>query len=251
MALTFSTLALGTRQDAGQFKSKCESDLSGTSQSHVAESEPSVDEIKAFFATSPEWVYLAGHFRPSFNAFVGDAESYVNVLHNERNNNNTDATIKIEFLADRVKVNRAGTKFELVKGTDFKLHENIKGVFWGGCNVHSVASTWTAITSLFGADIVSVGWSGTTGWTIPHITMGGTVPGADGHPTPAQDFFERLVAAGSRTSVNIKESWLQAAAPINWTSGGTNFADHFNVRYFESSQLKEWGIQNSAVVEIP
>ena len=188
MALTFSTLALGSRQDAAQFRSKCESALSGTSMSHVAEPEPSIDEIKNFFASSPEWVYLAGHFRTSHTGFEGDPSSYENVLHNERNQNNNDASVKIEFLSDRVRVNHLGTRTDLVKGVDFNLHENVQAVFWGGCNVHSADTTWSALTSLFGASIVSIGWTGTTGWTIPHITMGGTV-GSGGHPTQAKISF--------------------------------------------------------------
>ena len=244
VALNISILSLGSRKDAAQFKSQAATHLSGSALSDVRKQEPTVAEIKAFFKTSPEWVYIGGHFRTDFSKFKGDNNSYINVLHNEQNNDNTDATIKVEFLDDHVAVNHKGTKFELKKDTDFLLHKNLKAVLWGGCNVHSDSTTWSDLNKLFGSQIVSVGWVGKTGWELPHIVMGGTVPGPV-HDKPKKDFFE-LVKATSRKPSEVKDAWLTAAAPLNWTG----LESHFNVRYHEAGKLQEWGIKAKKVVKL-
>lgn len=189
-----SVLSLGTRKDADLWSATCASALKYTSRHKFTKPEPSLDEIRAFFGGSEEWLYIAGHF------------THASHLYNETE------SVKVRFANDRVTVTHPDkTDVVLKKGSDFQQHKKVKVIFWGGCDVHSSAETVRTMRALFGNPLM-IGWHGTTGWQILHSVMGGF---GNKPPHSPRSFFDR-VATNPADPNAVKDAWLETAADTTW-----------------------------------
>ena len=201
--LTASILSLGTRTDAATWKSGVES-LGGTIAKDIRAPVPSVNDIKEFFASSEQWLFIAGHF--------SNGELY-NQAHQDGDTSNV---VVIKFQNDRVILNHGtNAAVNLVKGTDFSQHTNCKSVFWGGCNTNSDTSQVATFRTLFGNHTL-IGWKGITGWQILNVVMGGF---GNNSPNPSQDFFDRL-GTNHASATSIRNAWLDAANEAQWGDTG-------------------------------
>src|SRR5687767_10573405 len=117
-----ATLSLGTREDAKYWSRECANQLQYQSGLAITEPDPSLQDIVRFFGRSDNWLFVGGHFTAAKH------------LYNEAE------TIKVRFGADKVTVTHGAQTAVLRKGTEFKQHQSIKAIFWGGCNVHSTAN---------------------------------------------------------------------------------------------------------------
>ena len=202
-ALTASILSLGTRTDAATWKSGVES-LGGTIVKEIRAPVPSVSDIKSFFASDEQWLFIAGHF--------SNGELY-NQAHED---GDTANAVVIKFRNDRVILNHGtSAAVDLVKNADFSQHINCKAVFWGGCNTNSNTGQVATFRTLFGNHTL-IGWKGITGWQILNVVMGGFGNTA---PNPSQDFFDRL-GTDFADPTSIRTSWLDAANEAQWGDSG-------------------------------
>ncbi len=188
---TTATLSLGTREDAKHWAKESKSQLGYDVGLQVARPNPTLAEIKSFFASSNDWLFIAGHFTKDDHLY------------------NADASIKVRFKSDRVVVNHSGGDTELIKGTDFRQNEKVRVIFWGGCDVHSHASIVSDLRALFDNPVM-IGWRGTTGWEVLHAVLGGYDNG-----NPKKDFFDRVVSAPS-SEEQVRKAWLDAADATQW-----------------------------------
>lgn len=213
----FSTLVLGTRNDADRWRKGMKDKFNCTESVFVKNPLPTVADVSAFFSQSDDWIYLGGHFAPP-------------VMYNEQQ------TLLLTFKDDRVIVERTetGTKTtrELRKNVEFKQHANLKAVFWGGCSVAEPATIAT-LRKLFGA-VTIVGWRGKTGWELSDMTMGGwgNPPYPPNPPTWRTPNFWDALGAHTEDPVRLRNAWLSTARAINWgppKSGEPSYLSRFCV----------------------
>lgn len=224
---TTSTLSLGTRQDAKYWSQECSGQLSYASTVKITEAAPPLADIKKFFASSDEWLFLAGHF------------TSVDHLYNE------GGTIKIRFKADRVVVTHSGADTNLMKGTDFKQHGKVKAIFWGGCDVHNHKSIVDDLRTLFGNPLM-IGWRGTTGWEVLNAVMGGF---GNTPPNPAKDFFDR-VKSNPASETTVRTAWLDAADATQWGQAPSQppYRERFSVIGSDGTEYKLPALSSSPPV---
>jgi len=156
---TFSTLALGTRQDAGTWDKGCAA-VGLKALTSIRNPAPDMASLKAFFAESPDWLYLGGHFGglSLFNdAYYAGAKT---------------GKVDIEFVSDHVEVRIDGTTEKLSRddGT-FQLHKKVVVVLWGGCSVCDSVLTLRTLRSLFDKHVL-LGFSGSTGVAMVDAILG-------------------------------------------------------------------------------
>lgn len=201
---TTATLSLGTREDAKYWSEQSAGQLGYAKGVTVAKPAPTLAEIKSFFASSNEWLFIAGHF--------------TTYLYNQ------DASIQIRFKADRVVVTHGGTDTELIKGSDFKQNSKVKVIFWGGCSVHEDSTIVANLRALFDNPMM-IGWRGTTGWEVLYAVMGGY-----NNDNPKKDFFDRVKADPS-SELQVRTSWLDAADATIWGAAPSPppFRERFSV----------------------
>ena len=189
-------LSLGTRKDATTWENGCKG-LGFDAPLPIKKPSPSMDELKAFFSSDSDWLFIAGHFG-------GD------MLFNEKD------SVSATFSADSVELKVGGEKATVKKGTaEFQLDKNCKVVLWGGCSVCSATDLIRDLQKLFGAHVL-LGFKGSTGWKMVDAMLGGGFI-KTGH------FFERVKGHDDEPA-KIRDAWMQTALK---GYGGDDFEDRF------------------------
>lgn len=183
MALSTGILSLGTRADATTWEHGCQG-LGFTIVAPIKKGSPSLKDLKAFFAGSPDWLFFGGHFGGL-------------TLFNE------SASVSIEFAAKQVilAVGDARATLRKTNGT-FAAHRNCKVVLWGGCNVCESEDTIRTLRQLFGNHVL-LGFKGRTRWFAVNAILGGG-------EVAAGRFFD-LVKSDPGSPETVRQAWLQAA----------------------------------------
>jgi len=176
-------LSLGTRRDASTWEEGCGA-LGIKARLPIKSANPSVADLKTFFAGKGGWFFFGGHFGGR-------------TLSNERGD------VEVRFDAKEVRITAAGTKLVLSKAThEFSLHEECAVVLWGGCSVCGDPDTVETLRTLFGPHLL-LGFAGLTGWRVVDAMLGGGFM-KKGH------FFDRL-EPGRLDAVTVRDAWMGAA----------------------------------------
>lgn len=224
---TFSTLCLGSRKDADQWRKGMKDKLGFTETKFVKLAEPSVAELKGFFGASDDWLYIAGHFSSAQSSWANWPYDDENRLYNDTDNNvGTPPTLEVLFRSTSVlcrrKTDSSWDETELVKGKGFKQGAKAKVVIWGGCSVGN-ADIVISMQALFGPALI-IAFSGETGWQILDIMMGGYGTGTGtGWKTP--NFWDKLGNKSGDLGA-VRDAWLDTARAITW---GAGILDRFRV----------------------
>jgi hypothetical protein len=174
-------LSLGTRADATTWEKGCKG-LGFDAPLPIKKPSPSMDELKRFFASSFDWVFLAGHFGG-------------NRLYNE------SGQVGVRFGADAVTLEVGSESVELKRGTsDLQLKPRL--ILWGGCSTLGNNALVRELATLFGNHTM-IGFRAITGWKMVDAMLGA------GFLAGKQHFFTR-VEAGS-TSAVLADAWMQTA----------------------------------------
>ncbi|HYF08844.1 MAG TPA: hypothetical protein VD970_14570 [Acetobacteraceae bacterium] len=182
MAESYSTLSLGTRQDAATWERGCGS-IGLTISSSIRKSSPSIAEMKAFFSSSASWIYFGGHFSGMR-------------LYNE------DSTASVTFERTQVTLTSGGTSAVVQQGSsDFNLHVSSRVILWGGCSVCSAQNTMQTMRSLFGKHVL-LGFAGLTGWRMVDAMLGGGF---------LKNHLFTRVKATSTAPADVVQAWMGAA----------------------------------------
>ena len=187
--LKTSTLALGSRQDAATWDKGCQSVGVGVLSS-IRKATPTIDELKAFFAGAPSWLFLGGHFS-SLSLF------------NDAAHHGKAGAVSIDFANDRLTIDVDGTTASLSQadGT-FMMDMTAVVILWGGCSVCDSHRTIRTLRNLFGKHVL-LGFSGVTGWAIVDAVLGnGFIK--EGH------FFDNVKGKTEDLDA-VTNSWMKAA----------------------------------------
>lgn len=212
---TYATLCLGTRQDAVTWE-KGNEGLGFTKGISIRKPAPSHDEIKGFFASDAQWLYLGGHFGG-------------NTLYNEAD------TVSITFEAEQVVAKTPAGDRTLTKAADFKLHTSSRVILWGGCSVCSGEDTVRTMRQLFGPHVL-LGFAGLTGWKMVDAMLGGGFLKKD-------HFFNRVLAHGKTSLEGVAKAWMEAARA---GYGGARVEGKFRCVDREG---QEWKLKDGAIVK--
>ena len=137
-----------------------------------------------FFRSSPEWLYMAGHYSGQ-------------QLYSE----NDETTVA--FTNDAISLSTMGGSAQSKKADNtFALHKNIKVVIWGGCSLLGNDDEVTMMRNWFG-DHVMLGFAGLTGWRILQAMFGG------GFIPKNSSFFARL--GRNPSPEDIVNAWMETA----------------------------------------
>ena len=185
-------LSLGTRADATTWEKGCRG-LGFDVPLPIKKPSPTMDELKRFFASPFEWVFLAGHF-------AGRR------LYNESGN------VGIRFAADAVTL-EVGNELAKVEKRDLRIRPHL--ILWGGCSTLGSNDLVRDLNTLFGSHTM-VGFRGLTGWKVVDAALGA------GFMVDKRHFFTRVQADTS--SRGLTEAWMQTGA-LGW--GGGSLEDRF------------------------
>jgi hypothetical protein len=190
MPLVTGILSLGTRRDASTWQTGCES-VGITAELPIKRPAPSLDQLKRFFKSSPNWIFFGGHFL-----------SYdVSLLNDEALHSSDGEAVLFEKEQVVVKIGDQRTPLQKTTG-DFALHKQCSVVLWGGCSVCTNLDTMRTMRALFGAHLL-LGFSNTTGPDVIDAALGG----GNG---PKPNFFER-VKEGVEDLSKVRDAWLETA----------------------------------------
>ena len=153
-----STLSLGSRPDAATWELGC-STVGIDLLTSLRKASPTMDELKAFFAEQPSWLYMGGHF--------GSLQLFNQAAHEGR-----AGAVSIKFNTDHVVVDIDGTTAKLSQsdGT-FMVHSTVLVILWGGCSVCDTTHTMKVLRTLFGNHVL-LGFAGSTGWAMVDAMLG-------------------------------------------------------------------------------
>lgn len=175
-------LSLGTRKDATTWAKGC-TRVGFDVPLPIKQPNPGVQQLRRFFGTSPEWVFLAGHF--------GE-----HTLFNE------DGSVQIEFASGHVECTAGGKTEKILKNRGFSLHADCRVVLWGGCSVCHSEHTVRTLRALFGQHVM-LGFAGSTGWRVVDAILGG------GFITK-EHFFERVRDKCDDLAA-VRDAWMKTA----------------------------------------
>jgi len=189
MRYTTRVLSLGTREDAKTWMDGCEK-IGIKPESPIRNSYPTLDSLHAFFSSTPHWIFFGGHFSSSEGRLCNEAEN-----------------VNITFGHTRVRIAMPkGKKSTIYRADDpeahksahrFRLHELVKVVLWGGCNI---VPQIQRMRSLFGPNHLLLGFSGTIGYrSVNDALLSGV-----------GNFFGK-VAANKTNLEEVRKAWLKAA----------------------------------------
>lgn len=161
--------------------------------------EPNMEVLTTFASSSPQWLFLGGHFKNGF-FFNGD---------------DTGEAIGFRWFDDHAIAVHREQELILVKGEEFRLHENLEVIFWGSCDIHDTNYNIEQVRELFSSEKgypLMIGWKGHTGWQVTHSIMGGF---GNEEPHASRDFFDRL-EKGNEDPLQIAEAWLTTVRDTEW-----------------------------------
>jgi len=213
-------LSLGTRPDATTWEKGCNS-LGFDTPNPIKNNEPTIDELRTFFKSKPDWLFFGGHF------------SDLQLLNMWPPKKNQD--IEITFSDDSVSLAVKEKAALLRKGSeDFALDANCKVILWGGCSVCSDETTIRTMRTLFGPHVL-LGFSGLTGWKIVDAMLGGGFIKAGKH------FFDRVVGKEG-DAASVCNAWMETA---KFGYGGSNNESKF--RAIDPSG-REWKLKKCDIM---
>lgn len=180
---TFSTFVLGSRRDAGDWESGCQG-LGFRQLQSVRTGHVKLTTAQQFFRSSPEWLYMAGHYSGQ-------------ELYSE------NSETSVGFSKNVISLSTVGGSAQIKKADNtFGLHKNIKLVIWGGCSLLGNDDEVTMMQDWFGPHVM-LGFAGITGWKIVQAMFGG-----DFIPKKSS-FFSRL--GRNPSSDDIVNAWMETA----------------------------------------
>ena len=175
-------LSLGTRSDATTWEKGCKA-LGFDTPLPIKRPAPTMDDLKAFFGRSYDWVYFGGHFAS-------------NRLYNHA------ADVGVRFAADRVTLEVGSDRVELKRGSRELGLSAPRLILWGGCSTLGDDSVVTDLHRLFG-DHTMIGFRALTGRRMVDAMLGAGFMAAKRH------FFTRVTAASS--AVELRTAWMETA----------------------------------------
>jgi len=174
-----------------------------------------MSELRGFFKSKPNWIFLAGHF--------GRLE-----LSNE------DGSVKITFATNGVTLELGDEIALLKKGSeDFSLDANCIVALWGGCSICSSEITIRTMRTLFGPHVL-LGFNGLTGWKMVDAMLGGGFIGAGKH------YFNR-VRGKEINAAGVRDAWMETA---KFGFGGTKIESKFRAI---DPDGREWKLQGGSI----
>jgi len=179
-------LCLGTRGDATTWEKGCKA-LGFDAPSPIKKSSPTMDELKAFFASSFDWVFFGGHFA-------------------SRRLYNASGSVGVRFAATGVTL-EVGSETATVAKKDLRLQPRL--ILWGGCSTLGNNDLVRDLHTLFG-DHTMIGFKGLTGWRVVDAALGAGFMKGNKH------FFTRVEAGSS--SADLTMAWMQTGA-LGWGGG--------------------------------
>lgn len=175
-------LCLGTRPDATTWEKGCRN-LGFDTPLPIKKPSPTMDELKAFFARSYDWVFFGGHF--SGGKLFNESDS-VGVRFNE-----TEVVLEV-----------GGDTATLRRGTSDLGLTAPSLVLWGGCSTLGSKETVKALHSLFGNHTM-IGFKAMTGWKMVDAMLG------QGFMKDKRHFFTRVSADSS--AEELRTAWMETA----------------------------------------
>jgi hypothetical protein len=175
-------LCLGTRPDATTWEKGCRA-LGFDTPLPIKKPSPTMDELKAFFGRSYDWVFLAGHFSGGR-------------LYNE------SGTVGVRFSAEAVVLEVGSDTVELRRGTSALGLSAPALVLWGGCSTLGSTATVSALHTLFGSHTM-IGFQAMTGWRMVDAMLG------QGFMKDKRHFFTRVTA--DSTAEELRTAWMETA----------------------------------------
>jgi len=177
---------------------------------HVKSNAPPLAEMTGFLAQSPNWVLFVGHFYAMGEMSVL-GPTLANIVIPE-------TTHAVAFFDRECTAKSDSGGVILQKGADFRLNEKVEVVFWAGCHALKNTETITRLRSLFGSQVLMLGFVDMTGWEVTKAIFGGEVPERDtaGNPTGrmirhSNSFFAQL-SGKTPDAAAVRNAWLDSAA---------------------------------------
>ena len=198
---TYGVISLGTRKDAVTFMKKLEdlglSPITEPARYKSAAHPPSRAKIEGVLKSSPDWLYLGGHF--------------LLYLYN------WDNSISLEFKEDKIEITHPDGNINLSKGSDLKFHEKLKVIVFGGCSLLGQNSNYeltnlAKLTKSSGKYPTFLGWRCTTGRELIDRFLGGTKSPLR---KTGEDFFSRIGALYLFANAPSPD-WLKREAKKAW-----------------------------------
>jgi hypothetical protein len=223
---SFSSLALGSRNDADWWRRGMKEKLQLSEGVWVKKAVPSLGELASVFTRRDDWLFLAGHFGVVQDTWGAWEEPSEKRLYNDTDNNvATPPDREVLFRASNVLLRaQSGTwsKQQLAKGSDFKQTGSGRVILFGGCSVAAYADALVAIRSLFDNPLI-LGWKKTTGRQIINLMLGG-----DGTNEATANFssvnFWTELGSNYSDQGHVRDAWLSAADKIFTTGDPTRSA---------------------------
>lgn len=175
-------LSLGTRSDATTWEKGCKA-LGFDAPLPIKRSAPSMDDLKALFGRSYDWVYFGGHFAG-------------NRLYNDKGD------VGVRFAADRVTLEVGSDRVELTRGSSALALSAPRLILWAGCSTLGNNAVVADLHRLFG-DHTMVGFRAMTGRRMVDAMLGA------GFMADKRHFFTRVTAASS--AVELRTAWMETA----------------------------------------
>jgi hypothetical protein len=235
---TTGVLSLGPNRVANTWADGCKGLGIAVLPPFINKEAPTLDELLAFFGTSPDWIYFAGHHLE-------------NELYSER------MSVRLAFEKDKITLMTGGLprakgrpydpkKTTIEKDSNqFMLDvSNNLVILWGGCSVCSDYNTRliTDLFSLFGPHVL-LGFGGMTGIDMVDVLLGGsaTVKDTGTSWSLQKNFFVNLKDT-KKDAEAVRNAWMQAALAGH---GGTKNEGTFRAI---DPDGQEWKIANKEIV---
>jgi hypothetical protein len=235
---TTGVLSLGPNRVANTWADGCKGLGIDVLPPFINKQAPTLDELLAFFATSPDWIYFAGHHL--------DNELYSEHL-----------SVRLAFEKDKITLMTGGLptakgrpynpkKTTIEKNSSqFKLgvSKNLV-ILWGGCSVCSERNTrlLTDLFSLFGSHVL-LGFGGMTGIDMADVLLGGRATDKEtGKSWSLKKSFFGYLKDTKQDAEAVRNAWMQAALAGH---GGSEIEGIFRAI---DPDGQEWKIAHNKIV---
>lgn len=235
---TTGVLSLGPNRVANTWADGCKGLGIAVLPPFINKEAPTMEELFAFFGTSADWIYFAGHH--------GGNELYSEHM-----------SVRILFEKDKVTLMTGGVptvkggrytpkKTTIAKDSnEFKLDvSNELVILWGGCSVCSPNNTrlLTDLFSLFGPHVL-LGFGGMTGIDMVDVLLGGSATDKEtGKSWSVQKNFFANLEDTKKDAEAVRNAWMQAAQAGH---GGSKIEGVFRAI---DPDGQEWKLENNKIV---
>lgn len=248
---TFSTMCLGTRNDADWWRRGLREKLGYSEGKWLKEAEPSAAAIAAVFGLTDNWLYLGGHFSVPFGNWGTWPHSAEKRLYNDLDNvaatpPSREALFRAGHVLLRAKSGSAWNEQTLAIGTGFK-QTACSVVLFGGCAIAERKADILAFQALFNKPLI-LGWKKTTSRQMINLMLGGDgANDAAGSPWSAVNFWTKI-GGDFGDPVKVRKAWLATADAL--FQPGDPYRSHFAViddNYVHSLDLAPKPIEDLTV----